>query len=85
MIIYDISDNKRRNRMVKTLKRYGFRVQKSAFEALLKPNKYEKLLKEIKKIPDSFDNVRVYKIQGKGFVENFGAIIDIHEDEVIII
>lgn len=28
LIIYDISENKRRNKMVKVLKSYGFRVQK---------------------------------------------------------
>ena len=39
LIIYDISDNKRRNNMVKILSSYGFRVQKSAFEAMLKDNK----------------------------------------------
>ena len=31
LVIYDIVDNKRRNRMVKCLERYGVRVQKSAF------------------------------------------------------
>ena len=35
LMIYDIVDNKRRNKMVKCLEAYGVRVQKSAFEALL--------------------------------------------------
>ena len=35
LVIYDITDNKRRNRMVKYLERYGMRVQRSAFEAFL--------------------------------------------------
>lgn len=35
LVIYDIVDNKKRNRMVKCLERYGVRVQKSAFEAYL--------------------------------------------------
>ena len=32
LVIYDISENRRRARMVKCLERYGVRVQKSAFE-----------------------------------------------------
>lgn len=31
VIIYDIPDQKQRNRMVKYLERFGYRVQKSAF------------------------------------------------------
>ena len=43
LVIYDIVDNKRRNRMVKCVERYGIRVQKSAFEAFLSKKKYEPL------------------------------------------
>ena len=35
LIIYDIVDNKRRNRFAKEMSGYGFRVQKSAFEAMI--------------------------------------------------
>ena len=35
LIIYDIVDNKRRVRFAKKMSGYGFRVQKSAFEALI--------------------------------------------------
>ena len=35
LVIYDVVDNKTRNRLVKCLERYGVRVQNSAFEALL--------------------------------------------------
>lgn len=42
LMIYDIVDNKRRNKMVKCLEAYGVRVQKSAFEALLNRRQYEK-------------------------------------------
>ena len=41
LVIYDITENKRRNRMVKCLERYGVRVQRSAFEAFLTKKKYE--------------------------------------------
>ena len=39
---YDITDNKRRTKMVKCLEKYGIRVQKSAFEAYIYKNKYQK-------------------------------------------
>lgn len=85
LIIYDISDNKRRNRMVKLLKKYGFRVQLSAFEILISPTKYKELIREIAKIPETTDSIRVYKIQGKGKVEVFGEQFYIEDEETIII
>lgn len=85
LVIYDISDNKKRNHLVKILNEYGFRVQKSAFEALIEPNKYKNLIKRIKDIPDSSDSIRVYKIQGKGAVEIYGTKFYIEQEEAIII
>lgn len=85
LVIYDISDNKRRRKMVKVIESYGFRVQKSAFEAVLRPSKYEKLIKEIEKIPDKTDSIRIYKIQGRGTVETFGQEFTIEDDDVLII
>ena len=60
-MIYDIVDNKRRNKMVKCLEAYGVRVQKSAFEALLNRKQYEKMLCESSSlIDDEVDSLRVY-------------------------
>ncbi|NLK01410.1 MAG: CRISPR-associated endonuclease Cas2 [Clostridia bacterium] len=85
LIIYDISDNKRRNRMAKVLESFGTRVQRSAFEAILRPNKYQKLLKKIEPIPETTDTVRVYKIQSQGTVEVFGQPFTMEEEDLIII
>jgi len=85
LIIYDISSNKKRNRMVKILKSYGFRVQKSAFEAMLRPDKYKKLLVDIKNIPESTDSVRVYKILGTGTIEVYGEQYSIEDEETVVI
>lgn len=61
LMIYDIVDNKRRNKMVKCLEAYGVRVQKSAFEALLNRRQYEKMLRESSiLIDESVDSLRVY-------------------------
>lgn len=61
LMIYDIVDNKRRNKMVKCLETYGVRVQKSAFEALLNRRQYEKMLRESSiLIDEAVDSLRVY-------------------------
>ncbi|WP_293729467.1 CRISPR-associated endonuclease Cas2 [uncultured Phascolarctobacterium sp.] len=61
LMIYDIVDNKRRNKMVKCLETYGVRVQKSAFEALLTRKQYDKMLRESSALIDeAVDSLRVY-------------------------
>ena len=87
MVIYDICDNRRRSKLAKLFSSYGFRVQKSAFEAVISHVKYRKLLDDIGKYVGIDDNIRVYKIQGKGSVETFGSdfCIDDEDQDVIII
>lgn len=60
-MIYDIVDNKMRNKMVKCLEQYGVRVQKSAFEALLDRKQYQRMLAESSALIDEeTDSLRVY-------------------------
>ena len=86
LIIYDIVDNKKRLAFSKKLNGYGFRVQKSAFEAMITENLYRKLIDEISKLIDKeLDSVRVYKIRGSGEVNLFGVSSAIADEEVIFI
>mgnify|MGYP004606896379 CR=1 FL=1 len=86
LIIYDIVDNKKRLAFSKKLNGYGFRVQKSAFEAMITENLYHKLIDEIPKLIDKeVDSVRVYKIRGSGEVNLFGISPTIADEEVIVI
>ena len=86
LIIYDIVDNKKRFAFAKKLNGYGFRVQKSAFEAMVSESLYRKLLAEIPKLIDkTTDSVRIYKIRGAGEVNLFGINQEIKNEEVIII
>ena len=63
---------------------YGFRVQKSAFEAMITENLYKKLLTEIPYLIDkNIDTVRIYKIRGSGEVKLFGVSPKIEDEEVI--
>lgn len=72
LIIYDIVDNAKRVRLAKKLQGYGFRVQKSAFEATISKKKYEKMLAELKFYVDEEDSIRIYKIIGKGQLKVLG-------------
>lgn len=86
LVIYDIVDNKKRVAFAKKMNGYGFRVQKSAFEAYVSENLYKKLLTAIPGLIDrTTDSVRVYKIKGSGEVNLFGVSPQIEDEEVIII
>ena len=65
LIIYDIIDNKRRLKLAKYLNGYGFRVQKSSFEAKLTKSKYNQMINGIGKYATNEDSIRIYKIIGK--------------------
>ena len=82
LIIYDIVDNKRRIKFAKFLEGYGKRVQKSAFEAMLSSQRYEKMVREIPK--DNEDNVRIYRITGKGKVTSWGTVPEFEEEIILI-
>lgn len=85
LIIYDIVDNRKRVKMAKLLSGYGKRVQKSAFEAMLTKQKYNKLIEEIPKFIDKAeDNVRVYRITGKGKVTAWGEVPEFDEEIILI-
>ena len=85
LVIYDIVENKKRIKLSKLLESYGFRVQKSAFEALLDRSKYEKLLRVLEPyVSDSDDSIRVYKIKGKSEVTVMGNDVAPIEDLIII-
>jgi CRISPR-associated protein Cas2 len=85
LVIYDITNNKKRLKLAKLLAGYGFRIQKSCFEAMLTIQKYEKLLSEINPYVEKNDSVRVYKIRGDGAITVFGKDDSVIEEEIIII
>ena len=76
LIIYELA---------KLLSGYGKRVQKSAFEAMLTTQRYNKLIEEIPRYIDKTeDNVRIYKITGKGKVTSWGEVPEFDEEIVLI-
>ncbi len=86
LIIYDIIDNKQRIKLSKFLLGYGFRIQKSAFEAVITKKKYNELIQKLPAFAGGEDSIRVYKIVGRGQVHTFGkASAEAETEDVIII
>ena len=73
LAIYDISDTKRRNAMVKCLESYGIRVQKSAFETNVTRKQYENMSSEASKLIDKeTDSLRFYFLPKDQIALSFG-------------
>ena len=85
LIIYDITDNKRRLKMVKFLEGFGFRVQKSAFEAVINLSAINRLKDGIGLIIGKEDNVRIYVLKGVSEVFSWGEERDFYDEDCIII
>lgn len=79
LLLFDIADAKKYRLLMRILKRYSTRIQKSVFEAFLKPRQIKQMTDEIEKLmasdryynPD--DNIRIYRIAGKCDVTVFGT------------
>lgn len=85
LVIYDIVDNKKRAKMVKCLEKYGVRVQKSAFEALLNEKKYKKLLFESTSIIDEkTDSLRIYILKDIINIYTYGIGERLENDCIIL-
>ena len=85
VIIYDISDNKQRLRMVKYLEGFGRRVQKSAFEAWLSNSKFDKLCTGMNNIVKAGDHVKIYWLRGSSKTYVWGDPPNFEEEDVVII
>ncbi|MCI5567457.1 MAG: CRISPR-associated endonuclease Cas2 [Veillonellaceae bacterium] len=84
LAIYDIVDNKRRNKMVKYLEQYATRVQKSCFEGFLTLKQYKKMEREASQIIDEeADSLRIYILQDHAQVLSWGRG-EVKNDNVII-
>ena len=70
VLAYDIPDDKRRDRLRKTLLRFGTPVQYSVFECDLTPRQVQRMRKAVLEVIElAEDNVRCYQIC-RGCLEN---------------
>ncbi len=86
IVSYDMPDDKKRNRMAKTLLDFGTRVQYSVFECNMDDKLLEKMINRIGKIISDEDSVRIYALCGKckGVVKILGRG-KLTEDEKVYI
>jgi CRISPR-associated protein Cas2 len=88
IVSYDMPDNKRRSRVAKALKGYGFRVQESVFECHVDQKEFTGMKEElVKLIIKEDDSIRIYQLcagcQPKVQVIGIGEVTE--EEEVIVV
>ena len=65
IVSYDIPDDKRRNRVAKTLLDYGSRVQYSVFECIMDDKLMEKMFVRLSEVATEDDRIRIYSLCAK--------------------
>lgn len=88
IVVYDISDNKRRTKMFKAMKNFGTPIQFSAFECILKEQDFREVQEVIQMIIDpQKDKVRMYILCNscRREIKNMGTGKVTKERAVIII
>lgn len=62
-IVYDITSDTERSRVDKTLKSFGFRVQKSVFECRLTKKGKEELIQKLEMLNIETGFVKIYRLE----------------------
>lgn len=65
IVSYDIPDDRKRDRVSKTLLDFGTRVQYSVFECILDNKLLEKMTAKLSRIISDEDSVRIYALCAK--------------------
>jgi CRISPR-associated protein Cas2 len=75
IICYDVSDDKKRNKLSKLLKAFGIRTQYSVFEVEAEKEVILKILEEAEDILDEIDKIFAYPIDDKNVkkIKRMGA------------
>ncbi|MCI5910116.1 MAG: CRISPR-associated endonuclease Cas2 [Oscillospiraceae bacterium] len=85
LIIYDITDNKRRRKVSKILEKYGIRIQFSAFECELNEQKKKRIISLFEKIIKKDDSIRIYNLAKDIYIVNKGQRELFFSDNLCII
>lgn len=85
VVMYDITNNKRRYHLAKLLKGYGIWVQRSVFECILTEEKYNKLIRAIEKFVKFGDLIRIYRLAGNTSLRVWGEVGFTEEEDTILI
>lgn len=91
LVFFDIANTKKYRLLMKILKRYATRIQKSVFDAHLKPRQIKEMTEAIRRLMaseryyDSEDNVRIYRISARCEATVFGTCDDVQPDQDVFI
>lgn len=90
VICYDITDDRRRYHVERAISDYGYRVQKSVFEAHVSENQFVELRHKLfKLINPSEDSVRYYSLCRNCITaveaDGIGAAPDEEEERTIVV
>ena len=88
IVVYDITDNKRRTKMFKAMKNFGTPIQFSAFECILNEKGFQEIQEVIRKIISrDKDKVRLYLLCNncRNTITNVGTGQVTKERPVIIV
>lgn len=65
IVSYDVPNDRKREKVAKTLLDFGTRVQYSVFECIVDDKLLEKMKVKLSKIVSEEDNIRIYALCGK--------------------
>lgn len=86
LVIYDVTDDKRRRRLHKFLSSYLIPVQRSCFETYLTQSELNEIRLKLTHYIDKYeDNVRIYELSAYGKVYNYGLDVENEVEEIVII
>lgn len=88
VVSYDITEDRRRNRVAKLMENYGTRVQYSVFECLLQEQSLLELQEQLQAILDlETDSVRFYRlcVRCRAGIEIFGRGTTQSEEPFVIL
>ncbi len=60
LVMYDISNDRKRTKVEKLLSSYGVRVNYSVFECMVTKTELKRLTEKLKNLTDKKDNIRIY-------------------------
>lgn len=78
LVMYDISDNKRRTKLAKLLLGYGVRIQKSVFQCELTSDKYNKMCRQIRPHIHEEDALNIFKLNKMVTTISYGTTLESH-------
>ena len=84
LIIYDISENKKRKKVSDIIDGYGMRVQYSSYEVWINEKQLQSLIKKLDKLHDENDSIRIYKLSQKPNVLDNDTISEQLQCDVVI-